>query len=176
MISLLPYPAQYRKIKLCATCFCLREDFCKERLCLYPDIWNERISSRDTRISPKFSKRQFQRVLRGKETVYIPGMYCDPLVNHLQSSCWLWQAAWPCKGICREPSKGFPPTVRDEKMTSDGNFMYYPQKTEVFAFWTWKSHHQQNPNQQQKTSELFCNNLVFQHPRRSNSPANTRAD
>lgn len=101
-------PAQYSKIELCATCFCLREDFCKDRLCLYADIRNKRISSRNTRISPKFpSKRQFQRVLRGEETVYIPSMYWQPLIKRLKTSCWLSQAAWPRKDICREPSKGF---------------------------------------------------------------------
>lgn len=131
----LTYSAQYSKIKLCATCFCLREDFCKDRQCLHSDIWNTRISTRNRRISPKFSSnRQLQRALRGKEMVYIPGICWEPLIKHLKTSWWLSQAACLWNGTCRERSQVFPQTMWDEVMTGDGNFMHYPQKTELFAF------------------------------------------
>lgn len=162
----LTYSAQYSKIKLCATCFCLREDFCKDRQCLYSDIWNTRISTRNRRISPKFSSnRQLQRALREKEMVYIPGMCWEPLIKHLKTSWWLSQAACLWKGTCRERSQVFPQTMWDEVMTGDGIFMHYPQKTEVFAFLI-KQKKPNDPNLRQ----LFFNNLVFQHPPRTNSP------
>ena len=162
--------AQQSKIKLCATCFWLRLDFCKDRLHLYPDIRQKKISARNRRISPKFSSnRQLQRALRGKQTVSIPGMCWEPLMKYLKPKWWLSQAAWLCKGICREPSQVFPQTMWDEMMTGDGNFLHYPQETEVFAFWTKKK-------QQTNHKELFFNNLIFQHPPRCNSPANTPAN
>lgn len=125
--------AQFSKIKLRATCFWLREAFCKDRLCLYPHIWNTRIIFQQG--VEGFLQNSYQIDSFRKETAYVAGMCWEPLIKRLKTSWWLSQAAWQCKGVCREQSQVVPPSMWDEMMTGDGNLTHHPQKTEVLAFW-----------------------------------------
>lgn len=64
--------AQFSKIKLRATCFWLREAFCKDSLCLYPHIRNTRIIFQQG--VEGFLQNSHQIDSFRKETAYVAGM------------------------------------------------------------------------------------------------------
>lgn len=126
---------QHSKTELWAACWCRREAFCTDRLCLYPHVWNTRITFQQG--VEEFLQNPHQINSLGKETAYVLGMCLQPLIKHLESSWWLSKAAWQRDGFCREQSHALPPMVCNEMMTGDGNFTHHPQKTEVFVFWIY---------------------------------------